>query len=217
MSAPPEVVLRPMRFEDVPQVVAIDRQAFPIPWSASVYRYEIAQNPLSEMVVASLYEPLAARERPASLLARLADRLRGRPSDPYRHRAVVGYGGFWFTRGEAHVSTIAAHPDYRRRSVGELLLAGMIRRALTLDVRFLSLEVRVSNAPAIALYEKYRFHPAGIKPGYYRDNHEDAYDMRVDVDEAFRTLFRQRWDALAGRLAFEDAFSTARKPYTRHG
>jgi ribosomal-protein-alanine N-acetyltransferase len=216
VSGLPQYVLRAMRMEDIPQVVAIDRQAFPIPWSVNVYRYEIAQNPSSEMVVASLYEP-AQEHSSSSSLARFMDRLLRRPSDSGWHRAVVGYSGFWFSGGEAHVSTIATHSAFRGRGLGELLLAGMICRALALDARLLSLEVRVSNAPALALYEKYGFHPAGVKPSYYRDNHEDAYDMRVTVDSAFRALFGQRWAALAERIAFEDAFTVARKPYRRQG
>ena len=214
MNGQPGYVLRQMRLEDIPRVIQIDRQAFPIPWSASVYRYEISQNPVSTMVVASLYEPDTAPE-PSSLLGRLLGRLRGAPS-PVWHRAVVGYGGFWFSRGEAHVSTIATHPDFRGLGLGELLLAGMIRHALGMDARELSLEVRVSNDPAIALYEKYGFRRAGIKARYYRDNHEDAYDMRVPVDAAYRAMFARRWVVLKDRLHFLDQIPSATRPVRLH-
>ncbi|MBN2472904.1 MAG: ribosomal protein S18-alanine N-acetyltransferase [Anaerolineae bacterium] len=203
MNGQPDYVLRRMDLADIPQVVRIDREAFPIPWSASVYRYEISQNPLSTMVVASLFD---AEAEPISLPARLLARLRGAPA-PAWHPAVVGYGGFWLSRGEAHISTIATHPDFRGLGLGELLLAGMIRRALAQDARELSLEVRISNAPAIALYEKYRFRKAGIKARYYRDNHEDAHDMRVPVDTALRAHFARLWAALNDRLRFQDQFT----------
>ncbi len=211
MNGRPDYVLRRMDLADIPQVVRIDREAFPIPWSASVYRYEVSQNPLSTMVVVCLHEPGPDAETP-SLWGRLLARLRGTP-DPAWHRAVVGYGGYWFSRGEAHVSTIATHPKFRGLGLGELLLAGMIRHALAQDADELSLEVRISNAPAIALYEKYGFQQAGIKARYYRDNHEDAYDMRVPVDAALRALFARHWAALSARLRFQDTLgATAQRP-----
>lgn len=203
MNGRPDYVLRRMDLADIPQVTRIDREAFPIPWSASVYRYEVSQNPLSTMVVVSLVENGPGDAAP-SLWARVLGRLRGGAPDPTRHRAVVGYGGYWLSHGEAHVSTIATHPDFRGLGLGELLLAGMIRHALAREARELSLEVRVSNAPAIALYEKYGFQRAGIKARYYRDNHEDAYDMRVPVDAGLRARFDRHWAALCARVRFQD-------------
>lgn len=211
MNGQPRYVLREMRLEDIPQVVAIDRQAFPIPWSSSVYRYEVGQNPISTMAVVSLYEAAPDDEAYAgTIINRMLSLLRGQHAEVW-HRAVVGYGGFWFSKGEAHVSTIASHPEFRGLGLGELLLAGMIRRALHIGAGELSLEVRVSNEVAIALYEKYRFQSAGIKARYYRDNHEDAYDMRVPVDDDFRVMFAARWGALMRRVAVQDDFTA------RHG
>lgn len=211
MNGQPRYVLREMQFADIPQVVAIDRQAFPIPWSSSVYRYEIGQNPISTMVVVSLYEaPSHDENHDGSPIDRIMGLLRGRQATMW-HRAVVGYGGFWFSQGEAHVSTIASHPEFRRLGLGELLLAGMIRRALQMDPREVSLEVRISNATAIALYSKYGFKPAGIKARYYRDNHEDAYDMRVPVDDAFRAMVAGYWTTLMRRVAVQDDFTALRR------
>jgi len=202
----PRYILRAMRYEDIPQVAAIDRQSFPVPWSASVYRYEIGQNALSTMIVVCRYEHPDSGREPTGL-TRLLDRLMGRER-VYQHRVILGYGGFWLNRGEVHISTIAAHPAYRRQGLGELLLAGMIRRGLSMGATQISLEVRVSNAPAISLYRKYRFVQVGVKPQYYRDNMEDALDMRVSpVDEHYRAFFAERWAALAARLAFLDEFS----------
>jgi ribosomal-protein-alanine N-acetyltransferase len=129
------------------------------------------------------------------------------------HRVVLGYGGFWFVRGEAHISTIATHPLYRGMGLGELLLASMIRRGLNMGAQVLSLEVRVSNEPAIALYHKYQFAEFGIKTKYYRDNREDAYDLRVSpVTPGYHTFFAERWTALAGRLHYADQFTAVRPP-----
>ncbi len=206
MNHAPRYVLRNMRYEDIPQVVAIDRQSFPMPWSAGVYRYEIGQNSYSTMIVVCRYEPSLAEREPTGL-TRLLDRLMGREhASP--HRLVVGYGGFWFNQGEAHISTIASHPAYRRQGLGELLLAGMVRRSLGMNANQISLEVRISNVPAISLYRKYGFAQVGVKPHYYRDNMEDALDMRINpVDERYRAFFAGRWAALTARLAFLDEFT----------
>lgn len=205
---PPGYILRPMRLDDIAQVVAIDRVAFPTPWTANVYRYEIAQNSLSSMVVLTAAHP--PPPFPANGQGRMTRLLkyfqRNGPAVP--GDKVLGYGGFWFSRQEAHISTIASHPDYRGRSLGELLLASMIRRGLNMRAAVISLEVRVGNDPAIALYEKYHFQEFGIKQRYYRDNGEDAYDMRVSpINAAYRRWFEAQWAGLQDRLACVDVFT----------
>ena len=126
---------------------------------------------------------------------------------------IAGYGGFWFSRQEAHISTIAVRPDWRGHGLGEILLAGMVRRALFMEAEVISLEVRVSNEPAIALYRKYDFARFGIKRGYYRDNNEDAFDLRVSpVDSLYHQRFAARWEELHQRRAFEDAFTEVAQP-----
>ncbi len=208
MNARPGYVLRPMRHEDIAQVVSIDRLSFPMPWSYNTYRYEISHNPSSTMVTLSLDSPGEAATPPSrNGLPGLVNRLLGRQM-PGRDSIVVGYGGFWFRQRQAHISTIAVHPDYRGRGLGELLLAGMIRRALDMDALIISLEVRVSNAPAIALYRKYEFAQFGLKRHYYRDNGEDAYDLRIaPADQAYRARLEKRWAALSPRIRFTDQFT----------
>lgn len=211
MNQPPTYLLRPMRYEDITQVVEIDRKSFPIPWTPSVYRYEISQNTSSEMVVLSRPGPGTLPTQRGGLLSGLLDRLRGR-TDLENYSLVVGYGGFWFNHLQAHISTIAVRPDYRGHSLGETLLAGMIRRAINLGAQVVSLEVRVSNTRAIALYRKYEFVRVGLKYNYYRDNSEDAYDMRIaPLDEAYRERFEARWAVLQAHVGFVDQFSTAHR------
>lgn len=74
-----------------------------------------------------------------------------------------------------HVMDIAVDPDHRRAGVASALLDGVIGRAGE-DANY-TLEVRVSNAGAIALYERYGFHGVGTRPRYYADNGEDAIIM----------------------------------------
>lgn len=202
----PVYVLRHMRMKDIAQVVAIDRQSFPNAWSENVYRYEIGQNTLSSMVVLSEYQAKGEQSEDV-VLQSLIGRLFGRFSQ--NHQSLIyGYGGFWLSQRNAHISTIATHPDSRGYGFGSVLLAGMIRRVLNLDAGQISLEVRVSNKQAIDLYRKYGFEFRGVKVKYYRDNGEDAYDMRVSqVDDAYRSAFEAIWQDVRQRISFEDHFS----------
>ncbi|MBI5649302.1 MAG: ribosomal protein S18-alanine N-acetyltransferase, partial [Chloroflexi bacterium] len=90
---------------------------------------------------------------------------------------IVGYAGFWMMTDEAHISTIASHPDWRRRGIGELLLLAMIEAAAEQNARVLTLEVRVSNQDAQVLYRKHGFNIVGERKHYYSDNQEDALIM----------------------------------------
>jgi ribosomal-protein-alanine N-acetyltransferase len=92
---------------------------------------------------------------------------------------VVGYGGFWIVIDEAHISTIASDVKWRGHGIGELMLLAMIDRSIELGAHEVTLEVRASNAVAQNLYRKYGFQAVGRRPGYYRDNNEDADLMTV--------------------------------------
>jgi ribosomal-protein-alanine N-acetyltransferase len=78
---------------------------------------------------------------------------------------------------EAHVVAIAVRERYRRRGLGEMLLAESIELALANSQEIVTLEVRRSNTAAQLLYEKYRFLKVGVRTRYYSDNHEDAIIM----------------------------------------
>lgn len=90
---------------------------------------------------------------------------------------LVGYAGSWHILEEAHLTNIAVSPDCRRKKVGEALLARVIKDCIAEGVKYLTLEVRVSNSPAINLYEKYGFKSLGTRKGYYQNNNEDALIM----------------------------------------
>ena len=89
----------------------------------------------------------------------------------------VGYAGMWIILDEAHLNNICIHPDHQGGGKGRLLLTALMKDAIALGALSMTLEVRVSNAPAIALYEKMGFQSAGIRRKYYQDNGEDAYIM----------------------------------------
>lgn len=198
--------LRYMRLPDIPQVVAIDRQSFDPPWAARSYAYEIGESTYSHMVVleqADDQKPVPSWRR---LVASLA------PREP--EKQIVGYGGLWHIADEVHISTIAIHPQMRGRGWGEIVLAGMVRRALTLDASYIVLEVRVTNAVAQNLYVKYGFETVATKPKYYQTTGEDAYDMRLNLrdDGAYRRRLEQVYAELLERHRFKDLYTEGTPP-----
>ena len=94
--------------------------------------------------------------------------------------AVVGYIGSQTVLGESDMMNVAVHPDHRRKSIAEALILALSRELQENGSRCLTLEVRASNAPAIALYEKLGFETVGRRPNYYRHPKEDALIMRKE-------------------------------------
>lgn len=90
---------------------------------------------------------------------------------------VVGYGGMWHIVNEGHITNIAVHKDYRQKGIGNAIINKLSEIALEKEMIGLTLEVRKSNTPALALYRKNGFKLEGIRPEYYEDNKEDAYIM----------------------------------------
>ena len=95
----------------------------------------------------------------------------------YSDGKIVGYIGTWHIIDEAHITTIAVHPEFLRQHVGEALIVKMLEDCYNEFIKYITLEVRVSNIPAIKLYEKYGFKSLGTRKGYYQDNNEDALIM----------------------------------------
>ncbi|RMF34131.1 MAG: ribosomal-protein-alanine N-acetyltransferase [Chloroflexi bacterium] len=184
-----------MVWRDVSEVMAIERLSFPLPWPKHAYRYELEENDLSHYIVVRERARERAPERPMRWWHRFWP---PRPATP-----VLGYGGFWMMAGEAHISTLAVHPDWRGRGLGELLLLTMLKQAIAMDAAIATLEVRASNRVAQALYRKYGFRMAGVRPRYYRDNKEDALIMTVEGlrTPAYRVHLEELEVALRERLA----------------
>ncbi len=141
--------IRRMTLEDVPAVSVIDRLAFSLPWPERSFRYEVTDNPISRGWVAEVDGHVA------SMLV------------------------LWLIMDEAHIATIATHPDFRRQGIGERLLVGALAAAREEGARLAYLEVRAGNLEAQAMYKKYGFVVDGLRPGYYKDNHEDAILMSL--------------------------------------
>jgi len=148
VARPPlKVVIEPMRLEDVEEVQRIEEASFSTPWPPNAYRSELMTNRLAAYLVV---------------------RAQGR---------IVAYGGMWLMVDEAHITTFAVHPAWRRQRLGERLLLAFLDLAKDRHAREATLEVRLSNVAARRLYEKYGFRPVGLRPRYYSDNNEDALIM----------------------------------------
>ena len=93
---------------------------------------------------------------------------------------VAGYVGSQTVIDESDMMNIAVHPDFRRQGIAENLIESLIIMLNTRQSKSLTLEVRVSNTPAIILYEKMGFIQVGRRPGYYRNPREDAYILRKE-------------------------------------
>ncbi len=159
-QVPGEVEIAEMRYEDVDQVVEIERRSFPTPWSRQAFLSELRDNAYALYLVA---------------------RLDGR---------VIGYAGMWVLLDEAHITNIAVHPDYRQRGIASRLLRELERRAVRRGARRMTLEVRPSNAIALRLYAKHGFRTCGRRPRYYADTDEDAIIMWKEELEPEKPDFR---------------------------
>ncbi len=203
-TSTPPLVLRSMQAEDVPAVHALDRAAFPNPWPVSTYHHELSAASSKLFVLELAHGPTPSRLSRVGLL----QRIRQFAEIDAGQSALIGFSGMWHVADEAHISTIAIRPDWQGNKLGELLLWNMARHALHERARILTLEVRVTNYRAQALYRKYHFVIMGRRKGYYRDNGEDAYLMGVDpLDDGYYRLIASRGQALGAQFTLDDRTS----------
>jgi ribosomal-protein-alanine N-acetyltransferase len=119
---------------------------------------------------------------------------------------LVGYSGFWLIGEEAHITTLAVHPDFRRQHIGERLLINDIVQAKLSGAHWITLEVRMSNESAQKLYFKYGFKSLGVRRNYYQDNDEDAMVLWTENIESpeFIDLMHERVADLKTMPIFAD-------------
>ncbi|MET0276116.1 MAG: ribosomal protein S18-alanine N-acetyltransferase [Acidimicrobiia bacterium] len=159
MAAVPEatpltVHVQHMRRRHVRQVVRIEQQVYPRPWSSSLFHSE-----------------LALRSTRSYFVARVG-------------RDVVGYCGLMMTLDDGHVTTIAVDPKWHRHKIGTRLMLVLARTAVERGAASLTLEVRMSNEGAKELYRQFGFVPVGVRKNYYAEVNEDALVMwSYEVDQ----------------------------------
>ncbi len=144
-----------MEVRDVDGVYAIECLVFPAPWSWASFKDEITDNASARSWVVEADD------------------------------AVVAYLVSWHVVDELHIGNIAVAPERRSKGIGAALLEHALEDAVENGVALATLEVRMSNAPAIALYHKFGFREVAIRKGYYSDDGEDALVMLKNLgDEA---------------------------------
>jgi ribosomal-protein-alanine N-acetyltransferase len=141
--------IRRMTLDDLAQVIEIDKVSFSLPWPERSFRYEVTENPASRAWVAEID---------------------GR---------IVGMIVAWMLVDEAHIATIATHPDFRRKGIASRLLIYTLQVMANEGAKTSVLEVRESNSAAQEMYRKFGFEESGRRPRYYKDNGEDAILMSL--------------------------------------
>ena len=149
----------PMTPDDLDAVMQIERQSFKEPWSRRMYMTDLMHNDLATYLV--LRPPLAT-----------AEHVIGKSPFP----SLMAFGGFWLMADEAHIATIASHPDWRGCGLGQWLLLLLLDRAMVRGAVTSTLEVRAGNFVARRLYAKVGYEVAGTRRRYYRDG-EDGLIM----------------------------------------
>ncbi len=144
-----KLVIRPMGLDDVSQVHEIDILSISLPWPERSFRYELLENSSSRLWVVEGEDEAGKR--------------------------ILAFIVLWLIIDEAHIGTIAVHPDFRRLGLGQMLLAHALLRAASEGVTRVFLEVRRGNISAQMMYQKFGFILDGVRPRYYQDTGEDAF------------------------------------------
>jgi [ribosomal protein S18]-alanine N-acetyltransferase len=194
--------IRLMAKEDIPQVTAIDREAFPTMWPPVNFHHELSNHMAHYIVACDGQRTVTNPERPSLQLVPVRSFLGIKwpfssktPSEnqPATVEYLSGFLGLWIMVDEAHIINVAVRETWRGKGLGELLLISGIDMAIQNKATVATLEVRVSNTPAQALYTKYGFQKVGLRKGYYTDNKEDAHIMTTDIltSDSFQTVFQK--------------------------
>ncbi len=151
------------------EVQRVDQLVYLRPWSISMLRQELDK-----------------RESRHYIVARVDD-------------VHVGHAGIMVIAGEGHITTVAVDPTWQRRGIGALLMIRLHEYALDRGLESLTLEVRVSNTAAIALYRRFGYAPAGVRKNYYSDEGEDGLIMWAH--DIYLPAHKARLDAIAAEVA----------------
>lgn len=163
-----DVSIAPMNRRHLKGVLRIEAEVYPRPWSMSLF--------LSELALSSTRSYFVAKTG----------------------RHVVGYAGLMMSDDDGHVTTIAVDPDWQGRAIATRLLLVLARDAIRRGATSLTLEVRVANQRAQALYRRFGFAPVGIRKNYYQETNEDALVMWADDIET--PGYRRRLNAIEGSI-----------------
>jgi ribosomal-protein-alanine N-acetyltransferase len=167
-----ELQLKPLTAAMVPAVLELDRLSLGNLWSAEGYLREI-DSPNSDLLI---FQPI----------------------QPEANLEIAALGCAWAILEEAHITILAVHPTLQRQGLGQAMLVALLQAAYQRQLERATLEVRLSNKKAIALYQKFGFREAGRRKKYYQDTGEDALVMwRGGIHHPDFPAILQQWQQTA--------------------
>lgn len=166
------MIVRPMKEDDLPSVSKIDQISFSQPWPEAAFAIELQNINARNWVVEF--------EHPAQSIT---------------EHEIIAAMVIWRVLDEAHIATIAVHPDFRKKGIGKKLLKTGMISAFDEGARIFHLEVRAGNVAAQNMYLTLGFEIVGKRPKYYKDNGEDALLMTLDLTNPLNLL---RYEKITG-------------------
>jgi len=160
MTKASSIKIRAMAAGDLSRVHELDKMCFSLPWPQRAFGYELEENPASSQWVAEVV------------------------SEDERESLVVGLIITWLLVDEVHIATLSVDPQHRRKKIASHLICTALRAEVARGAKSATLEVRANNQAAQRLYYRFGFQVAGRRPGYYKDNGEDALILTLhELDE----------------------------------
>ena len=147
------MLIREMTVKDISQAIEIENTCFSLPWSEKSFQESITREDTIFLV----------SEEQTSV--------------------ITGYIGMYLSFDEGNITNVAVSPQYRKKGYGEALVSAAKEKAKEKQIEKIFLEVRVSNSPAISLYEKMGFENLGVRKNFYDHPREDAYIMSCDISD----------------------------------
>ena len=146
--------IRPMTVDDIPAVHVLDVLSFTLPWSERSLIYEVSQNSAARAWIAEIDQPQEQR--------------------------IVGMLVLWIILDEAHIATLAVHPDFRRKGIARVIMENALNAAFVEGARSSQLEVRAGNQVALKMYQQLGYKMVNRRKHYYHDNQEDALLLTLE-------------------------------------
>lgn len=145
------MMIRAMNEHDIEEVLLLEKELFSSPWNREHFLFELNENPFSLCLVGIVDDQ------------------------------IISASCAWIIYERAEISTIGVHKAYQRKGYAKKMLKTIHDHVKKQGVSQIFLEVRVSNVPAISLYESFGYKVTKVRKNYYSDNHEDAYEMMAEV------------------------------------
>jgi ribosomal-protein-alanine N-acetyltransferase len=176
------VTVAPMTPDDLDEIMPLERQCFADPWTRRMYLSDLTTNAMATYLTLRIADGRSQvanskwLRRVEDGLGQAADNAPELSATGYQPPPILAYGGFWLLLDEAHIATVASHPDWRGCGLGQWLMLALLDAAMARGAANSTLEVRAGNLPARRLYEKLGYEVTGVRKHYYRDG-EDGLIM----------------------------------------